>query len=140
MQTHGIEIPYTTHAQKVGGICKRSTFICALNWLHTIDYIIHGGQVYRRMLCTFAQLTLTSSPAYFNRPKSVWVEVFIELNLIRQRPYEARAHFLSLALGKLRLCSANHRPGYFSSLTCDWLSIVWAYSEQETENGPRSSN
>ena len=23
---------------------------------------------------------------------------------------------------------------------CDWLSIVWAYSEQETENRPRSDN
>ena len=39
---------------------------------------------------------------------------------------------------KLRLCSGNHRAGYFSNLACDWLSIVWAYSEQETENGPRS--
>ena len=38
--------------------------------------------------------------------------------------------------GKLRLCSANHREGYFSNLACDWLSIVWAYSKQETENGP----
>ena len=25
-----------------------------------------------------------------------------------------------------------------SNLAYDWLSIVWAYSEQETENGPRS--
>ena len=48
-----------------------------------------------------------------------------------------RARFLSLALSKLRLCSVNHRAGYFSNLACDWLSIVWAYSEQETEeNGP----
>ena len=44
--------------------------------------------------------------------------------------------FLSVARSKLRLCSANHRAGYFSNLTCDWLSIVWAYSKQETENGP----
>ena len=49
-----------------------------------------------------------------------------------------RACFLSLTPSKLRLCSANHRAGYFSNLACDWLSIVWAYSEQETENGPRS--
>ena len=49
-----------------------------------------------------------------------------------------RAHFLSLARSKLRLCSANHRAGYFSNLTCDWLSIAWAYSKQETENEPRS--
>ena len=48
------------------------------------------------------------------------------------------ARFLSLAQSKLRLCSANHRAGYFSNLTCDWLSMVWAYSKQETENGPRS--
>ena len=44
--------------------------------------------------------------------------------------------FLYLARSKLRLCSANHRAGYFSNLDCDWLSIVWAYSEQSTENGP----
>ena len=50
-----------------------------------------------------------------------------------------RACFLYLARSKLRLCSANHRAGYFSNLACDWLSIVWAYSEQETENGPRNS-
>ena len=48
------------------------------------------------------------------------------------------ACFLSLARSKLRLCSANHRAGYFSNLACDWLSIVWAYSELETENGPTS--
>ena len=28
--------------------------------------------------------------------------------------------------------------GYFSNLVCDCLSIGWAYSEHETENGPRS--
>ena len=44
--------------------------------------------------------------------------------------------FLSLTLSKLRLCSANHRTWYFSNLACDWLSIVWAYSEQETEHRP----
>ena len=49
----------------------------------------------------------------------------------------SRARFLSLAWSKLRLCSANHRPGYWSNLPCDWPSTAWAYSEQETENGPR---
>ena len=44
--------------------------------------------------------------------------------------------FLSLAQIKARLCSANHRPGYWSNLPCDWLSTAWAYSEQETGNGP----
>ena len=47
------------------------------------------------------------------------------------------ARFLSLTQSKLRLCSANHRAGYFSNLACDWLSTVWAYSELKTENGPR---
>ena len=47
------------------------------------------------------------------------------------------ARFLSLAPSKLRLCSANHRTGY-CNLSCDWLSTVWAYSEQETENRPCS--
>ena len=44
----------------------------------------------------------------------------------------------SLAWSKLRLCSANHRPGYWSNLPCDWPSTAWAYSEQETENRPRT--
>ena len=50
--------------------------------------------------------------------------------------WESRARFLSLAQSKLRLCSANPRPGYWSNLSCDWPSTAWAYSEQETENGP----
>ena len=49
------------------------------------------------------------------------------------------AHFLSLVRSKLRLCSANHRPGYWSNLPCDWPSTAWAYSEQETENRPWSN-
>ena len=48
--------------------------------------------------------------------------------------------FLSLTRSKVRLCSANHRPSYWSNLTCGWLRTAWAYSEseQETENGPWS--
>ena len=46
------------------------------------------------------------------------------------------ARFLSLARSNRRLWSDSHRAGYFSNLTCDWLSIVCANSEQETENGP----
>ena len=51
--------------------------------------------------------------------------------------WEPWVRFPSLTWSKLRQCSANHRAGYFSNLACDWLSIVWAYSKQETENGPR---
>ena len=46
--------------------------------------------------------------------------------------------FVSLAWSKLILCSTNHRPCYWSNLPCDWPSSAWAYSEQETENRPRS--
>ena len=49
-----------------------------------------------------------------------------------------RTCFLSLARSKLRLCLANHRPGYWSNLPCDWPNTAWAYLEQETENGPRN--
>ena len=51
-------------------------------------------------------------------------------------PLVSLARFLSLARSKLRLFSANHRAGYFSNSACDWLSIVLAYSELETETGP----
>ena len=50
--------------------------------------------------------------------------------------YQARACFLSLARSKRRLCSANHRTGYWSNLSYDWPSTVWAYSNSETENRP----
>ena len=46
-----------------------------------------------------------------------------------------RGRFLSLARSKLRLCSANHRSGYWNNPPCHWPSTAWAYSEQETENG-----
>ena len=42
------------------------------------------------------------------------------------------------ARSNLRLCSANHRPGYWSNLPCDWPCTTWAFSEQERENGPWS--
>ena len=37
------------------------------------------------------------------------------------------ACFLFLARSKLRLCSANHRTGYWSNLPCDWPSTALAY-------------
>ena len=53
------------------------------------------------------------------------------------QPDGTRACFLSLAWSKLKLCSANHRPGYWSNLPCDWPSTAWAYFVHKTENGPR---
>ena len=54
---------------------------------------------------------------------------------IALRTVQTSARFLSLNRNKLRLCLANHRPGYFSNLAYDCLSIVWSSSRQETENG-----
>ena len=42
---------------------------------------------------------------------------------------KTRARFLCLARRKLRLCSANHRPGHWRNLPCDRPSTAWAYSE-----------
>ena len=50
--------------------------------------------------------------------------------------YVTRARSLSLVRSKLRLCSVNHRPAYWSNLPCDWPSTTWAYSEPNTKNGP----
>ena len=44
--------------------------------------------------------------------------------------------FVQYPNNTLPLCLANHRPGYWSNLPCDWPSTAWAYSVQETENGP----
>ena len=38
------------------------------------------------------------------------------------------ALFLYLARNQIRLCSVNHRPGYWSNLPCDWPSTAWTYS------------
>ena len=43
---------------------------------------------------------------------------------------------LSLARSKLRLYSANHRPGFWGNLPCDWPSTTWAYSKHATGHGP----
>ena len=42
---------------------------------------------------------------------------------------------LGVSSGCVRPITGQHRAGYFSNLACDWLSIVCAYSEQETETG-----
>ena len=54
----------------------------------------------------------------------LWVEMMKIQSLYHNTAI--RAHFQSFARSKLRLCSANHRPGYWSNLPCDWLSTAWA--------------
>ena len=53
-------------------------------------------------------------------------------HLLQNTPW---VRFLWHVRNKPRLCSANHRPGYWSNLPCDWPSTAWVYSEGETENG-----
>ena len=67
---------------------------------------------------------------YFRQISSIAEELAISAGIP-----QTWARFLSLARNKLRLSSANHWAGYFSNLACDWQSIVWAYSRQETGNG-----
>ena len=90
--------------------------------------------------CTCRCLSTEEHKA-INRHSAEWRVRFFTCNLLNNSvsPFMTlwiRARFLSLVRSKIRLCSANHRAGYFSNLACDWLSIVWAYSGQETENGP----
>ena len=59
--------------------------------------------------------------------------------LATRQPTITWASFLYLARSKLRLCSANHTPGFWSNLPCDYPSTAWLNSEQETENGPWTS-
>ena len=65
----------------------------------------------------------------------IWKLMIISITAT-QHGGASRVRFLSLARSKLRLCAANHRPGYWAKLPCDWPSTAWAYSEQETENMP----
>ena len=69
-------------------------------------------------------------------PANEWKRYKCDLRWYIETEAMVWARFLSLALIKLRLCSANHRSGYWSNLPCDWPSTAWAYSKQETENGP----
>ena len=51
-------------------------------------------------------------------------------------PTVSRARFLSCAWSKLRLCSANHRPGYWSNLPFDWPSTVWRRRGRQVSSAP----
>ena len=45
---------------------------------------------------------------------------------------------ITLKLEQLERLHSQDTSPPFSNLACDWLSIVWAYSEQETEDRSRS--
>ena len=51
-----------------------------------------------------------------------------------------KSRFLSFAPSKFRLCSANHRAGYFSNLACDWLSIVWVRDRKWAQINPAGNH
>ena len=94
------------------------------------------------MVCTFVMLNQKSGKqSHYHIYTIEWMFqisiCFHQVSTLLLKYQAFRARFLSLAWSKLRLCSANHRPGYWSNLPCDWPSTVWAYPEQETKNGPR---
>ena len=49
-----------------------------------------------------------------------------------------QCHIISWDLHGPIFCLLLGISSGLSNLACDWLSIVWAYSEQEIENGPWS--
>ena len=99
---------------------------------HNYELLIISGQ----LLCIWSEAIL--SLMRLQETNKVYDNVPIEdvVNIIRWvqkdlwwMEHVIRACFLSLARSKLRLCSANHRPGYWSNLPCDWPITAWAYSE-----------
>ena len=54
-----------------------------------------------------------------------------KINVALKQTILIRTCFLSLARSKLRLCSTNHRPRYWSNLPSDWPSTAWTYSESK---------
>ena len=110
------------------------------NVLYFFDFI--NGTFSPMMICMFrsdiSSISHTCSTTYQPK-KSITLSCQVKYRwIVRKRVSLSLVHFLSLARSKLRLCSANHRPGYWSNLPCDWPSTALAYSEQETENGPWS--
>ena len=74
-----------------------------------------------------------------------WTNVFIQHSTLYLPSFTIHIGsswvcFLSFARSKLRLCSANHRPGYWSNLPCDWPSTAWAYSVCFWNFYPQSKN
>ena len=97
------------------------------------DFIIHSRAPYSWCATYICIALIKRKTKTFERGREVGSFLHITVCL-----HGSKQHcYLSLAQSKLRQCLANHRAGYFSNLACDWLSMVWAYSEQETENGPR---
>ena len=96
---------------------------------------INGQWLFFHSLSPLGQRTLNKAASF--HCFYGFVMGYFENDIVLWKHIWTRACFLSLAQSKLRLCSANHRTGYWSNLPCDWPSTAWAYSEQETENGPR---
>ena len=92
-----------------GSFHNKSEMVGVSAWCHIGDKTLHGWVLMHDQKC--------------------------RLHSLGQNICGAHAKSLSLAWNKLRLCSTNHRRGCFGNLACDLLSIVWTYSEQDTENG-----
>ena len=105
------------------------------NNYYSVDSLRTSGCIYASVNLTIIGWDdgVSPAPRLFGIKSLSGSEFAVSCDLVIDNTW---ARFLSLAPSKLRLCSANHRAGYFSNLACDWLSIVWAYSKQETENGP----
>ena len=107
---------------------------------HTIEFRDHRHIVWSRGL-KLRYLSILIKVLFLAKLRSSLDDILTFFFCYCSNPtsLDVQGPFLSLAWSKLRLCSANHRPGYWSNLACDWPSTAWACSEQETENGPWST-
>ena len=121
-------------------ICNKSALVQLMEVENQNGNFLFEENVIENVICKI--LTILLRPPCFN-PCAAETRIFQKwvngMDVDALARCVTRARFLSLARSKLRLCSANHRPGYWSNLSWDWPSTAWAYSEQETENGPRTS-
>ena len=83
--------------------------------------------------CWNHHIAWKSGKFFSNTVASDWMTQ--NVYLVASRFCKILVRFQSLAESKLRLCSANHKPGYWSNLPCDWLSTAWTYSEKQ-KTGP----
>ena len=110
---------------------KRDTLktIYIREWIGNID--INGCNLISRPLSRLAEMqskflhgwVITPTEIY-DRNYDVITCPFPHLSKTSCNMISSWARFLSLAGSKLRLCWANHSPGYWSNLPCDWPSTA----------------
>ena len=122
--------PHINNGNFVATLVDKITDIMLISTTLYMCWSLYVGNMFTRVLVSFYFDPWGNSHSLYKCITPKW-----HISLISKYNTN-RARFLSLAQSKLRLCSANHWPGYWSNLPCDWPSTAWAFSEQEIESGP----